>query len=382
MLQSAMAGNLLKRLREHLDYNINIMDDQGIIIASCDESRIGLFHESAFRIVSENLPIEVIRPGQQHGPGVRPGVNLPVIYENNCIGVVGITGSPDEVLNLAYAVKTSLETLLEYSLYKEQMARRQDRKNQFLYALLYEENANPQELSNMASNLGYRDQVWRIPILFRLNESGHPGIKRESVLEDLKSSPLHTKQDITLFTLDGNPLVFRCLEKKNRNLLQQLRQEVENYCQAAARRLGGGDLQSMDCFVGSIQPDLRHYREAYLHTLWLLEFADSRPGTPVFFYDYLNGYFQHQIPRSVYYHVFHVFTEILEPVSRMHIPETVDAFLKTNGNISAAGEILNLHRNTVAARIERMGDFLGLDPLHRNEDLNFLFRLSEFLKIS
>ena len=47
MINQAFAEQFIRRIRSQTDYNINIMNEHGIIIASCSEERVGTFHATA-----------------------------------------------------------------------------------------------------------------------------------------------------------------------------------------------------------------------------------------------------------------------------------------------------------------------------------------------
>ena len=48
MINEVFAKQFIRRIRSQTDYNINIMNEHGIIIASCNEERVGTFHATAF----------------------------------------------------------------------------------------------------------------------------------------------------------------------------------------------------------------------------------------------------------------------------------------------------------------------------------------------
>lgn len=59
MINQAFAEQFIRRIRSQTDYNINIMNEHGIIIASCSEERVGTFHATAFRMITNNISINV-----------------------------------------------------------------------------------------------------------------------------------------------------------------------------------------------------------------------------------------------------------------------------------------------------------------------------------
>ena len=121
MLDEAIAQSLLEHFEGATKYNINIMNEAGIIIASTDPSRLGSFHEAAYLLVSKQTPtLDIYQDGDYLG--TKHGVNLTIQYRHKTVGVVGITGRPDEVRLPAQLLKASIEGLLEYE-YQKQMQR-------------------------------------------------------------------------------------------------------------------------------------------------------------------------------------------------------------------------------------------------------------------
>ena len=50
MIRQEMAQKFIDQITEYTEYNINIMDESGVIIASRDPKRVGTYHEAAYRI--------------------------------------------------------------------------------------------------------------------------------------------------------------------------------------------------------------------------------------------------------------------------------------------------------------------------------------------
>lgn len=108
MLTVEVAQAVVDAMRADVGYSLNIMDHTGHIIASLDPSRIGSQHPGAVRALATGETVEVLADG----PGARRGINLPIIRDGTPIGVVGITGDPDEVRPLAGLVRTTVTLLI------------------------------------------------------------------------------------------------------------------------------------------------------------------------------------------------------------------------------------------------------------------------------
>lgn len=91
--------------------NINMMDKNGVIIASTDESRIGHLHEGAVRVIREKLS-ELYITSEFATSATREGLNLPIVHMGEFVGVIGITGGYNQVKDYGRIVKKMVEILI------------------------------------------------------------------------------------------------------------------------------------------------------------------------------------------------------------------------------------------------------------------------------
>ena len=54
-ISKTSAKQIVNEISKLVKQNINLMDETGCIIASCDKDRIGQFHEGAYKIITEKL---------------------------------------------------------------------------------------------------------------------------------------------------------------------------------------------------------------------------------------------------------------------------------------------------------------------------------------
>ena len=52
MIELDLAQKFIEQVTQYTDYNINIRNEKGVIIASRDPKRVGTFHEVAYYIVT------------------------------------------------------------------------------------------------------------------------------------------------------------------------------------------------------------------------------------------------------------------------------------------------------------------------------------------
>ena len=113
---SVISRELAQRLVYHISSvipnNINIIDENGIIIASCEPHRLDTFHKAGYDAI-HNDRIETVK---FFGDGMKPGINMPFHYRNRACGVVGISGPEEETIPIASLIKYTIELLVEQEL--------------------------------------------------------------------------------------------------------------------------------------------------------------------------------------------------------------------------------------------------------------------------
>ena len=87
-----MAQKIVARTMAIIGCNINIMDADGVIIASGDAQRIGQKHDGALLVLAQGRTVGIDEGSPLHG--VRPGLNMPLRLDGEIIGVIGLTGNP------------------------------------------------------------------------------------------------------------------------------------------------------------------------------------------------------------------------------------------------------------------------------------------------
>ena len=96
ILNKPECQKIVDRVISILGKNINIINSEGIIIASGDKSHVNSFHKGAKLAAFEKKEVIVEDKDLNSYEGCRKGVNLPIYHNDEVLGVVGITGEPSE----------------------------------------------------------------------------------------------------------------------------------------------------------------------------------------------------------------------------------------------------------------------------------------------
>ncbi|MBU9737825.1 CdaR family transcriptional regulator [Diplocloster agilis] len=379
MLDKVLAGKFMERVRNYTDYNVNIMDEKGIIIASKDEERVGSFHEVAYRIL-QGEGDEISVSEKDEFLGVKEGVNIAIVENRKRIGVIGITGKAREIKPIALVMKMAVETMLEYEHYKEDMARRRNEKEKFMGFLLYGGYRDRDELYQLAKRLNYEKNVMRIPILADVQTAEKTELYKieEQLLAGIKRSPLHGSRDISFIPGEGMVLIFKAVGCGVKEMPGRYRDEIRAYVESFAddvRKKG------ICCryFVGSVQNCLDSYQVGYRHCQWLKDRAADNSEI-LFFYDFVDEYVSSLIPATELHGMFQAFCSALDDETKETLVELTGALDRNDYNLVKSSQDLFIHKNTLVFRLNKIREQLNVNPVQKTREREFLKYLCRYLK--
>ncbi|MFW6389609.1 MAG: CdaR family transcriptional regulator, partial [Halanaerobiales bacterium] len=172
-ITSQLAQKIVENTMNVLGKNVNIMDNNGIIIGSGNRKRINDYHEGAAKVIRTGKTI-FVKKSDNNIQGVKPGVNLPIKFSNNIIGVVGITGDIDEVGGYGEIVKNMVELILQREFLRREIEVENKARENFYQQLLTNSVKNKEVLKDRAK-------------LFKIN------FKKDRVVMVIKVSPFNNK---------------------------------------------------------------------------------------------------------------------------------------------------------------------------------------------
>ncbi|MFC4772839.1 CdaR family transcriptional regulator [Enterococcus hermanniensis] len=311
LLTKEQANLIVKKLMADIPYNINIMNEQGYIIASGKNHRIGERHRGAEHAIKQKAMVEIFKDTSLE----KRGTNEPIILNDELLGVVGISGDPEEVRPFTKLVKSIvlllIEELNEFSKKEKKKQQRTDFiKDLFLAEGNYSEEFEKRSLENYGINL------------LRPNRC-----------------ILATEQQVLrkLFPLE------ELFEWRNKFLVF-IDTEVELNTEVAK------------IIVSSDRLNLSRSMKEVENTLLYLQFSKI-PFDQTFFT--ADVYFAHLFDFPI-----ELDQELLKKVNDIYDEyyETLVAFANNSTNVKAGAEQLGIHRNTLNYRIERIQTLTQKDP--------------------
>ncbi|MCQ4635713.1 helix-turn-helix domain-containing protein [Anaerovorax odorimutans] len=335
-LRKDTAAKIIQEISMILDYDINIMDEKGAILASTNPDRVGMFHEGAFRIIRHGLrELAVYEDGQYQG--CRRGINLPIFLNDRIIGVIGITGEVSEVMKYGKVLKKMTEILL-MDLFSYQKKSQQEQ----VRLIFVNEWINTQPF---AFSPDFKESLaeYGLPI-----ESSYAVclVTPASVLEDAED----LKERSFLHARNGETGIVICAVSSA--------DQAEAFIKKAARNSGADEFL---CAIGGMQKDYTGVRHSYRQAQKLMALKRGKKGC--FFYeDSVAELILNDVDAEYKELLSRQLLSQLTRQERQEFADFMEVYIRCNGSVNAIAKELFVHKNTVQYKINKIVRKTGRDP--------------------
>lgn len=388
IIHSEMLQSLVGKIIKDIGYNINIIDEEGIIVASGSLERIGTFHKIGKEAAMLEKRIDINHENTHLYDGVKEGINQPFYYNNKIAGVIGITGKPERIEEFVNVVKSMIELMIEQEVLKSKMYHRQSNKVFFLNLLM---NLKTEEdyisVVNWANQSKYDLNKPRVAVLFSVKEilenqkTYHVGEDKEAVkvkiLGLLKNTKDHNREDISSYITPDRIVVLKVVAS---NSIKDRNEEIERYVYEINEELKKWFEGELTVGIGSVYEEVQLFKESYSEAEYTLQktIAYKRKERASHIKNDLLSYFCSKLPEEMKHHFFNEYYQLIS--DKQELMDTVITLAKCNMNILSASQQLYVHRNTVIVRLNRLKELFDLDPFKNHEDKSMWDMLAIYLQ--
>ena len=175
------AQSVVEQFASVLDIPISITDNTGVIIGSTDNKRLGSHHILTAEIANSG---EIMFFSKEKTAGlvnVLPGIAVPLNFQEQTIGVLGLIGDPATVERYVKFVQSHIEMLLMEKFRSRTVTSQMEMLQDFAQILLsYHGNADStkirlySEMHGFSLNLSRRCILIDIPLTMNQNSTSHP----------------------------------------------------------------------------------------------------------------------------------------------------------------------------------------------------------------
>ncbi|ASK68738.1 CdaR family transcriptional regulator [Shewanella bicestrii] len=180
VLDQHIAKQIVSRTMKIIGHNINVMNGQGVILGSGDPKRIGSTHEGALLAIAQNRNVELSEEVASGLHGVKPGINLPLHYQGQIIGVIGITGDPAELTHYGELLKMTAEMIVEQANQQDQLQWENRQREEFILQLIKAQTDDDEQLHRWAKQLDIDISLPRVAAIIEVSEKQSTPIQQKS----------------------------------------------------------------------------------------------------------------------------------------------------------------------------------------------------------
>ena len=351
LLNKRIARELVAECKNVITFPINIIDINGRIIASSENSRVDTLHTASAELLRSGADEFAIEDDFSY-KGCRAGINLPLRVDGQTIGVIGITGALDDVA----AFGKVIQKLIEVFLINLQRDNERSEIRQFATVFLSELTQNTGSMTDQFFQEGWERLGCNKPEFFRAcccSISPQPVSSRIADQLDALGSMIRAQLSKTscIVSMLGDHLCVLAADINSDLLYEYMNnardifiQEYKNDAQIA------------------IGPVCHHFSEA------AFSYGQARPALTLALKHGVVLYDHHLLDMALLQSVDHMNAflqssafSVLSDKRKLEIATFIDKYIQCNGSISALSEALFIHKNTVQYRISRINTMLNTD---------------------
>ncbi len=334
------AESIVNQVMKVIPYNINIMNEEGIIIGSGDSDRIGKIHLGALEALERKGIVEV-----NHGTKiVKPGINIPIFFGESPIGVIGITGKPEIVLPFGELVRVMAELLINQYFILNQKSIKREQIEEYLYELSYRTRSYSKNFIERGLTIGINIKKSEVAVLLIFKNS-----TRDEILKRIKFLLNDGEYYLVL-----NPEKIALFMNSSSNIEERLNKFIERYSNIEVK-FGIGVKSSI-------------YSESLEEANKILELGQQiEPERAIFSYDKLG--FLSILAEFKNDHRFIRIRKELIKINNLDPIRTIISYVQLNGEANKIAEKLHIHRNTLKYRLDKIKESTGKNPYNYKDFL-------------
>lgn len=353
-ISKQLAETIVQRAMSIIHHNVNVIDHNGIIIASGESYRIGEKHGIACKAIRtrKRIVVDTIYQNKTY-ENVQPGINHPIIIDDQVVLVIGVSGNPVVIERYAELAILAAELLLKQSneICKINWSYR---IRDLLFKQFLEtddQNKCREALQQLISlDVNFDEQLQPVLINIKVN-----GVQQEKAIDHIINtlSIFTRSQAVILLSNDEILLIFSSRDEQNivQNIDTFLITQLSHYIIA----------------VGSKSYDANTFKQSFFAVREMINYGikfcpDKRLLTieEYAFCGLLNA-----AKNSPYLLFFdEKIKQLLLSSSGDILIQTLSTFIKKNAQITPTIEYLSIHRNTLNYRLKQVKKLTGLDPFY------------------
>ncbi|MGV2988802.1 sugar diacid recognition domain-containing protein [Vibrio sp. E150_011] len=367
-LNALIAKQIVDRAKKIIRHSINVMDDSGVIIGSSDPSRLHHIHDGALLAIKDNRIIEINDAVASTLSGVKKGINLPIIYDGNVIGVVGVSGTPEEVRSYGELVKMTAELIVEQAALMHQIQWDKRHREELLLQLIQGTSLNEGQLLSIAQRLDLDLDQPRVAAVIKVIPRPKETLTLEHLqrLTHLLEFP-ERDNIVGIVSVSMNEIVV--LKPITMSHSVWNRQEEQKRAAKLLRRIDNECDFSIQMALGDYFPGVIGLAKSYETAKATMAISEPKAKSILFYHDHKLSVLVSNIKNDPWraQQLKAPLEKLIQSDAKQVLVKTLHLFFAHNCDLAQTCESLHIHRNTLRYRIDKIESITSLD-INKLED--------------
>lgn len=339
MLTYKLANSIVDQTMLRLHHNINVMNVDGVILASGDKERIETIHEGAKEVVALKKPIIITNNNLADYPQTKPGINLPIFFQDEVVCVIGITGDAKELNQISSLVQLTAEVIVHQALIESQSE--WQRK---MSVHVFEELVHGSPIKGLLKERMIKLNIpFQAPFCIILLKGQQKSSSYRTLIQYLED--FFYKQPVLFghYQLDEYYIL---TTEMNNDAISKMVSTLEKFI---VKKF------DLNIGVGKLVQEIKELPESYRTAQLAIQFKKKQTKT-------------------TFYHDIEIFTLFHSEISREYsvqllssldakLIETLQVFFDNNQMLLNTANSLHIHRHTLTYRLTQIKEKTSLDPL-------------------
>jgi carbohydrate diacid regulator len=341
MLTKQLAEDIVEQTMIRLNRNLNVMDTNGMILASGETDRIERIHEGAAFVAKKEEVLWITKDNLTDWYGTKPGVNMPVYFQQKLIGVIGITGERKELKDIATLVQLTTEMMIHQSLITSRAEWIRKMKE-----LIFEELTGSEPPSPLVEKrLALLNFNVMSPYVTLLIESNYFSPSSQRIIEQLEDQ--FEKDSVLIGHSQLNKVFILLSGYTNDEVKVKLSKLLHLLQKDDTARIG----------VGVAVNSINDIRYSYTTAKNALQYGKAEHQL-IHFEDIELVALLKRNPQPV---IDHFSSRILKGLNDQLL-KTLSVYFECNNNNSTTSSTLMIHRHTLTYRFKKIEEITGYNP--------------------
>lgn len=317
--------------------------------------------------------------------GAKTGINLPIEHNNKIIGVVGITGEPNEVSPFGEVIKMAVEMMLQQEFLLKEIQLEQQARGNFIHDLISGRIGNDSDLFITRGQIvGYDILIPRVALVvdiyqfektakqslqaFKGSKEGEIHLQRlkNDVLKSIQGIFVDAPQEIVSYTGGDRFVILKTINLKDSD--EMLRKKIFRIGQKIKDTISLKMKFKVTMGIGEYHESIQGLNKSFEEATQALD-VGTRLGGAGDIYQIndlgigrilaeIKKETQQEIIKKTFYSV----NEVKGRKINETLLDTLKVFFDNNLSILKTAQTIYIHRNTLLYRLRRIREITGLDP--------------------